>query len=298
MQVRELYEQVSQLGFEDSLENDKRFYYAANRGLLQVNAIRPAISHFVLTHRPIVNKVKNASFSVIERTEDIEFSATDVKAYYFEAMGVGTVQIIGANDSVFKVIELNSMGKYTAYRGFIKDAGSFVSGEVKMRFMGEYLYYIKNVAMYGSLLSADTKDIYPYSAFSSYNIGGMVNDFLAFDTPPMDADDLSHLAGNYRIEGSQTIILPHEMAGEYRIRYKRKPRKMSTDYAPADNNEDVDLDEELCSVLPLIIASYIYAEDEPSLAQFYLALYNSRAAELEYKTRNYDSVGFKNIYEG
>ena len=53
MTVSQLYNSVAQLGFEDSLEEDDRFIFAANRALLQVNAIRPVTSAYVINHKPM-----------------------------------------------------------------------------------------------------------------------------------------------------------------------------------------------------------------------------------------------------
>ena len=100
MRVSELYKQVAQLGFEDSLEDDSRFYYAANRALLQVSAIRPAVSAYIINHKPMANLLKENTFTPIERSEDLCFEATDAKSYYFEADGNGKVTVFGANDCV------------------------------------------------------------------------------------------------------------------------------------------------------------------------------------------------------
>ena len=63
MTVAELYKQVAQLGFEVSLEDDDRFYYAANRALLQVNEVRPAISYYLINHKPLKNLLSDSAFS-------------------------------------------------------------------------------------------------------------------------------------------------------------------------------------------------------------------------------------------
>jgi len=71
MTISELYKQVAQLGFEDSLEDDDRFYYAANRALLQVNKIRPAISRYLINHKPLENQVAESTFESLEKEEDL-----------------------------------------------------------------------------------------------------------------------------------------------------------------------------------------------------------------------------------
>jgi hypothetical protein len=151
--------------------------------------------------------------------------------------------------------------------------------------------------MYGSLFSDRVADIPAYAPFISYDLGAMVDDFLGLDNPPMDTDDLYRFDGNYRVEGGRVLLLPYDECGEVRVRYKRRPKPLDgTTVSASQDTTVIDLDEELCSILPLLIASYIYAEDEPNLAVHYLEQYNTRAAELEYRTRNYDPVPFKNIY--
>ena len=84
MTVSELYKQVAQLGFEDSLEDEDRFYYAANRALLQVNSIRPVTKAHIINHKPLENKIKSVGFEPIEKYDDLCFYAEDVKSYFFE----------------------------------------------------------------------------------------------------------------------------------------------------------------------------------------------------------------------
>ena len=75
MTVAELYKQVAQLGFEVSLEDDDRFYYAANRALLQVNEVRPAISYYLINHKPLKNLLSDSAFSPVEKDEELQYSA-------------------------------------------------------------------------------------------------------------------------------------------------------------------------------------------------------------------------------
>ena len=67
MTVSQLYKSVAQLGFEDSLEGDERFIFAANRALLQVNAIRPATSSYIINHKPMDNMLADATFTPVEK---------------------------------------------------------------------------------------------------------------------------------------------------------------------------------------------------------------------------------------
>lgn len=287
MTVQELYNSVAQLGFETSLEDDQRFIFAANRALLQVNSIRPATKTYLINHKPLVNQISNASFSPQEKTSELYFYADNVKSYYFEADGTGTLAIEmnthgnGEEWKLIKTVDLSSAG-FKAYRGFIKDGSDFIKGRIRLRFYGDYVYTIKNVAVYEDLFSNNEKDIPAYEPFTRYDISALTSDFLSLATPPIiESEGLSYLNQGYGVENGRVILLPYDKKGVYKVTYKKKPKIISM-----GDNETVDLDDELCALLPMLIASYILLEDEPEKAQYYSALYNERAIDIERRIYN------------
>ena len=94
MKVQELYKQVAALGFEDSLETSarNRFYYTANRALLQISAVRPVVKSIVLKHRPLNNLLTDSN-AEREVNGNLVFEAVGAKAYYFEFEGSGYADI-------------------------------------------------------------------------------------------------------------------------------------------------------------------------------------------------------------
>lgn len=300
MRVSELYKQVAQLGFENSLEDDNRFYYAANRALLQVNSIRPAISAYVINHKPMANLVKESTFSPIERSEDLCFEATDAKAYYFEADGNGTLYIENqAPDSNQWVIigtqKLVSSRRFLPYQGFVKKDGAFTTGQIRLRFAGEFLYSVKNVAMYRHIYSNSEADIPAYEPYTRYDISTLVPDFLSLNSPPISEDEnYERLNQNYDVEGGKVILLPYSVEGCFKVLYKRKPKEIENTGLASEDEAVIDLDEELCSILPVLIASYVWVEDEPTMAEYYLSLYRERAMDIERRIRNATPVAIKN----
>ncbi len=300
MQVSELYKQVAQLGFEDSLEDDNRFYYAVNRALLQVNSIRPAISAYVINHKPMANLIKGSTFSPIERSEDLCFEVTGAKAYYFEADGNGSLYIeeqdgVSGEWNEIGMLELASARRFVPYRGFIRKDGAFTDGRVRLRFVGEYLYSVKNVAMYQHIYSDSEADIPAYEPYTRYDISALVPDFLSLNSPPISEDEnYEKLNQNYDVEGGKVILLPYSAQGCFKVLYKRKPREIENFGAASEDEAVIDLDEELCSLLPILIASYVWVEDEPSMAEYYLALYRERAMDIERRIRSTAPVAIKN----
>lgn len=287
MRVSELYKQVAQLGFEDSLEDDNRFYYAANRALLQINSIRPAVSVYVINHKPMENILKEQTFSPIERFDDLCFEATDAKAYYFEADGNGMlyIEIWDDGSGAWAIIgsqELEADGKFKPYRGFIRKDNAFTRGRIRLRFVGEFLYSVKNVAVYRYVYSDKVTDIPAYEPYTRYDISALVPDFLSLGSPPVKDDEKrERLNQNYDVENGRVILLPYSARGCFQIFYRRKPKEIENFGIASEDDAVIDLDEELCALLPTLIASYVWVEDEPTMAEYYLSLYRERAMDIE-----------------
>lgn len=302
MNISELYKHVAQLGFESSLEDEDRFIYAANRALLQVNKIRPAISRYCINHKPMANLIKEDVFTPLDKTEDLTFEATNAKSYYFEADGNGVLYIekYEENDSKWRIVNavtLTSTNKnFIAYRGFIKDGGEFVSGLVRLRFTGDYFYSVKNVAMYEYLLSENESDIPTYEPYTRYNLSSLVEDFICLHCPPIREDKVDIILNqDYQIESNGIVLLSYEKKGVYRILYERRPNELvkSDTVAVSEDTTKIDLDEELCSLMPILVAAYVWVDDEPNKSEYYLNLYRERAAIIEQKAKATSPVSIK-----
>lgn len=298
MRVQELYDQVAGLGFEKSLEDEDWFYQAANRALLQVNFIRPAVGSYVINHKPMKNLV-NSGFSPTQRSEDLIYEATNAKAYYFQADGIGKVKIekYHTGSGTWMLIgEVNLTGarRFSEYYGFIRDGNDFVEGPVRLRFTGDYLYSVKCVAMYEHIYSNNVQDIPAYEAYTRYDLTTLAEDFLSLSTPPITEDEeYEKLSGDYDVEGGRVVLLPYSVTGCFKVLYNRRPKALANEGSAEDDESIIDLDEELCSLLPLLIASYIWLEDEPDRAQYYNSLYQSRAGEILSREKNLSPVQMK-----
>ena len=325
MTLAELYNSVAQLGFEDSLGDDgaDRFIYAANRALLQVNALRPATSSYILNHRPLPNVLGGGYDKIYEkRDKTLRFEANGAKAYYFEVCGEGRVKIfihrsVRDNSGVWSdeyvsddrgVIDFDTDG-FEVFKGFIKYDDKFVteypntenvkySGTAIIEFSGTYAYTIRNLAMYDTVFSSSIDRIPEYGEFIRYDISKRVPDFLAFGSIPIIIDEKNEkLDKGYYVENGKVLILPYDRPGTYKIEYQRKPRAIKDkDGAELDDTTTLDLEEDLCALMPILIASYVWLDDEPEKAQYYLSLYQAQAAEIEFKNQNNAPIEFKSVY--
>ncbi len=304
MTIKELYESVAELGFETELESERTngFILAANRAIVQINRIRPATSIYKLNHFPLTNKVSENTYEpVCKDDEALIFSADGVKSYYFECNGNGIATIEKYTDSeetweTLKAIELVSeKGQFVQYKGLILDGENPYLGLVRIKFAGDYIYWVQNVALYGSLLSADPENVPAFSKYIAYDIASLTDDFVSFVCPPiLDAqrDSGFLLNTDYFVEGASKILIPASIKGIYDVVYNRQNKRLSL----SDEMEttEIDLDSELCCLLPNLVASYIWADDEPTKAEYYLTLYNAQVAEILARQKDFKPVVYRN----
>ncbi len=294
MRVSELYKQVSGLGFEDTLENNDRFYYAANRALLQVSAIRPAIASYTINHRPLTNMIIQNTFLPITRTENLCFEVSDARAFYCEVDGNGMLYVEMLEDGRWVMIgdyTLTSNRAFKPYKGMIMKDGSFISGRVRLRFCGEFVYSVRNVALYRYTYSSNVEDVPPYEPHTTYDIRALVSDFLGLASPPIaEEENRRRLGGGYDVVDGRLIMLPYDAPGAYEVLYKHKPQELINNGEPTEDEAEIDLADDLCALLPILIAAYVWAEDEPNLASYYLNLYREQAIEIERRSRNMTPV--------
>lgn len=301
MTVSQLYASVAQLGFETSLEDNDRFFHAANRAILQVNAIRPMKGIYMINHKPLENMLRNASFSPMEVEGELCFEGVGAKAFYFEADGEGIVHIEVHDESAdvwatVGFVEFGANRAFTAHKGTIKQDGNFVPGRVRIRFTGDYLYSVRCVALYRNLYSPREEEIPAYEPYTRYDISTLVSDFLSLASPPIKTEsEYTLLNQGYDVEDDRVILLPQDAKGLYKIVYKRKPVALEYTDEPSEDETVIDLDEELCALLPMLIAAYVWADDEPEKAEYYLTLYRERAIDIERRYRDATPVTIKSV---
>lgn len=327
MTINELYESVAQLGFEDSLDESGkiRFVQAANRSILQVNSLRPIKNTFTLNHLD-PSAFVDTYVTEYERDEAVTFSGDHTKAIYFEVCGEGTATIVChkrtrkslfteewddtyvAADNCDK-ISFSTSG-FVPIKRIIKFGGKYISelvqsnlkeeeaielytGTVLIKFEGECLYSIRNLAMYHTITSSDPERLVPYTQHIPYDFTKLVPDFDHFKTPPLIILDNRMVSnGQYAILGGNILLLPISNPGAYTVEYLCKPMLID---ANMSDKTAIGLDDDLCALLPLLIASYIWLDDEPEKAQYYYNMYTQRAAEVTLATRGDTQLPFMSV---
>lgn len=313
MRLYDVYKAVSQLGFEDSLGDDGTtgFLYAANRALIEINSLRPRRRTTVISHKVPTNLLFTYP-EEIEKTETLTFTAKNAKSFYFEVCGKGkyTISLLGTEEGKSVTVKEADFEhkNFTAIKGIITHNGAFVdkatspnitfSGDVELKFEGDFDYGIRNIALYDRVYSNRAEDVVPFTNRIPYKMRDIVDDFERFDASPLEASTDKYLTGKYSIENQDTILLPLECPGAYQITYihKAKPIQMDASITDSVSSPEIDLDEDLASLMPNLIAAYVWLDDEPDKAQYYYNLYTQRAIQIQNNEKDITPVLFQSVY--
>ena len=306
MRVNELYASVAELGFEDSLEDIPAFYSAANRALLQINALRPLTAIMDIYHRRPENLIQGADHKIYVCEGDVILNAgSPAKAYYLEVMGEGAFQIEvwreenGRLDWHMKVREEFNEAGFNAYKGFVEDAyAKYFNDPVRIHLMVNNTtgcaFQYRNAALYDVIYSSDAKKIPAYEEYIRYDLKSYDPSFIELYDKPF-VTPFERLNEDYYFENNDILLLPAREANEIKIKYKKSPRLLKYTEEPTDDNTEIELDPELVQLMPLLIAAYIWADEGDGKAQYYLDLYYRRAAEIEAKNRSREGAKYANV---
>jgi hypothetical protein len=297
MKIKELYEAVAKLGFEDNLEDIPAFFHAAWRAMVQVNALRPLTAILEIYERVPENIATGGGFDIIEHAgEDLIVEAKDIaRAYYFEAKGYGECRIeVCESDGTWRIVEAMSFDntEFEAKRGFVKIDGNFTDLPARMRFIGEFVYHVRGCAFFNKVYSPREDDLPSYTELIRYDVGKLGDNFLAFADRPL-IGDYNRLTAGYVLESNGVIRVPRELCSELKIKYKRLPTRLVYKNDPAEDEREIELDADLCELLPILVAAYIWADEGDGKYALYLELYRERAAEIERRERSREPCEYK-----
>ena len=171
-----------------------------------------------------------------------------------------------------------------------------MGGRIRLRFTGEYLYSVKNVALYQYLYGGEVADIPAYEAYTRYDVKELVPDFMALCSPPIREEEENTLLNQeYEQEGDSIILLPYDKRGVYKVLYEHRPTAIENTGATTEDTQELDLDDELCSLMPILVASYVWIEDEPEKSEYYMSLYRERVQEIVLFRKETAPVLIKNV---
>ena len=273
MNVEQLRDSVSALGFENGIHDERLFILSANRALRLIFTERSVVAEAdIRVDFPSPTTLIGDYWHKGRERTVFKLSGY---AYSFKASGHGSYTVTDRTGSVTREIS----GDGVIYRGFI-------DGEGEIAFFGDFRFSVYSLASFTSLISADARDIPLYSAEMTIDLPLRIPDFLSIaSVPVMKGGGVTEGA---RVVGS-TLCLPSHISGEVSILYRRSLRPIES-----DSTEKIDIPIECECLLPFLTASFMWLEDDSDMAQYYMALYRNTLAtvraehngliDTEYKT--------------
>ena len=274
MTLNDLKEEVAILGFETDLENADAFNFAFKR------AIRTLYSEYdVIGSKRFQIENKSPSFH-IEKTElsrdEIEFQLSGL-CYSFTSTGIGLYTVISKSGSVTKSFS----GDGIAHRGFIE------GGSITIRFYTNYTCTVYDLAAFDKLYGQALSDIPLYCPLKELDLTKTVPDISSLLCPPKD--DSGNTVNEIRVLETK-LFIPIGFSGAVNITYKK-----SAPALPSSNSTNIDIPHECEHLLALLIAFYVWLDDDPEKANVYISLFRDGLKALKYYKRNAFDTNYHDV---
>ncbi len=255
MTLENLKDEVAALAFEEGLTLSRAFIASANRALTTIFTERPVartVKIYAADEPPTlhVSRIYHACGEAITQR-------LTGRAYSFRVCGKGSFTL---TDGIVKS-EKSFDTENGLFRGFLNTDSASIS------FEGEYAYRIFDLVCYGEIRSGEVEDIPEYTPTVSFDLNEKFGDFLAPLLPPRTKDGA--MAGATLQNG--TLTLPRGKYDEIYVTYARLPRKISAD----EVSREIDISGECAPLLSLLCAAYLWLDEDPEKAQYYMSVYKS-----------------------
>lgn len=270
MDLGYIKEEIYNLNYEtkeDYSEKPSVITQAINRAVQRIcNEVKPILGKYVISQYPLDSLLQNPTANLEAQHysgKPIVFSASGAKSYYFECDGTGQATI--KDDTATVAVTMTGNREFKVYKGFC-------SGNVTITFSGDFSYNIRNVAVYGEKLSADVKDIPPYTRNVYYDFkeltkedGKVVFDGFADEMTRDDNTEIKPIS-NFQMVGRDTLVLNGFDTCQFTVYYKKKPTTI-TESTPDDF--EIELDNHIQCLVPVLASFYVWNDDNLQRATQY-----------------------------
>lgn len=265
MTFNDLCADVAALGFETSMQSSETIIRAANRALRSIYSEQCIYSEFK-TYQDKTNPCEHIE-AIRHNGQTPDVIPFCAKSFCFRHKGLGSYRIRDEKG----VREFEFKNDSNAEKGFLYGIG-------EIEFIGNYSYTVYDLCFYDEISSDNEADIPLYSPLLEYDMTVLTDDFSSFYSMPKDRHDRD-------ISGAQTVgkimQIPSFYKGEVKVLYKRAPKLLS-----GDIDEEVELPRQYEHLFALLTAAYVWLDDDPAKAQYYMTLYREGMLSTRLYARN------------
>lgn len=258
----------------DYLNRMNRFADIAQKEISQVKKIHAV---HTISQNPIKSQFGLLQGFDIEQhlSQDIIYQTVGSKSFYFEVDGVATVYLEENNAGAWqqlKKIDNTTKGKFTAYKGNVSLTSA--SNHVRIRFSGNYVYNIRNRALFEYTFPTDA-DVPNYKPYIPYQ---MPTDFMELNNVIHHQDNRQYRDMiDYKWEGKRTFVVNYYLKGSFDIHYYKYPTTI--DQNTLDTHE-FEVDTESSQLIPFFMAAHSIMDENQTLAIQLLNEYQVKLSRL------------------
>lgn len=269
MTILDVKNAVVEYGFSrDLADNDGLFYTVLNLAVKEANRLRPITECVTIVHEPMRTVASYATAALNKPDAPLAYTAT-ARTVVFEVTGSGGVQVVGA--TIDGVAEAAWSG-VAGWKTLVAKAASI--GNITLRFSGDYPFYVRNVAFY-DVEFPSTQEV---GDITEYDLSLIVDRFASVELP-MTKNGVPYHPEDPRtaLVGGKLLRIPNSERGTFEIVCEVYPPRYTSS---SGDGAEIPLDPDIAELVPLLVASYIWLDDEPEKAARYKNLYDLAAREI------------------
>ena len=267
MTVAQLERAVARLGFAPSIEDGAELLRdAAARALDEVAAVRPRLCRVSLWHLPPRPLYLEGDERPVTGKKTI--SLPDGLSFFLRVLGHGSLTVRRGETEVSFPFS-HASGEAPVTLGGALPRGK---GALSLRFSCEGSYRILTLAVYDALFAECPPD--PHAP-RGYDLSLLFPAFGGLTEPPKTRDGrilCEGAEGDYTLDEGHILRLSPHASGDICLTYRRR--------LALPEEGELPVTEEEAALLPLFCAGYVYLEDDPDKATFYLARFREGLARL------------------
>ena len=278
MTFAQLEAATARLGFTPSLDDGGELLRdAATRAIGEVALARPRIARVFLWHYPDIPIYSESSTASKDGEHRITLGGGG--SFYARIVGKGTLRIERSNAVTEYAFQAKEGERPATVSGSVPKG----TGEVVFRFIPKDSLRLLFFAVYDAAYTAAPQDP---AGSKEYHLPSYFPDFGAL-VGPIGAEGGEILregdGGDYTLKDQSTLLIHRKTPCRIELSYRR------TLSLPASG--DLPLTDEEAALLPLFCAAYVFLDDDPEKAAFYLARYREGLLRLSQEIKT--PIGYR-----
>lgn len=243
---------------------------AANEALLRImNVGTPLVKQYLINYDVPASVVDYESHDVhIITNEDLIIDGGISKSYYFEVSDDAVIEIQHNVDGVWEVLDtIDHSASYSKSYEPLKGIIENENNKIRLVFKASgYLYNVRNVALYNISFRLE-EDVYENTLKQTFKLNELIDDFYELISVEYERDGMRGVFDKeYLLEGDNKLIIDSKYKGNFIIKYRAYPTKITTD---TDDSYKFDIPAEMAVLIPTYIASELYKDDDIALSTVY-----------------------------